>query len=129
MTVIDYFTKPCEACEQVEGGENPPIGSIKNRFVLNEYNTAEEGEKGTVETKRKRVGEIPAIRMNVVDFEDGERKHKVRWIAGVTPFEKLAEDCDEWERKKGSRRKIKDPVVQNMDVRDSSYGKRRLKWR
>jgi len=129
VTALDYFTKPCEACDKVERGENPPVGKIKRRFVLNEYDTLEEGEKGAVKTYRKRVGQVPTIRMNAVTFKDGERRPVVRWVTGVTPFEGLSEDCEDWVGSKGSRRKVKDPVIQNMDVRGSSHGEKDLKWR
>jgi len=129
VTALDYFTKPCEACDKVERGEDPPIGRIKRRFVLNEYDTSEESEKEAVKTYRKRIGQVPTIRMNAVTFEDGERRPVVRWVTGVTPFEDLSEECEDWERKRGARRKTKDPVIQNMDVRGNSHGKKELKWR
>jgi len=53
--------------------------------------------------------------MNTVVFKDGERKPVVRWIAGVTPFQNLSEECEGLGREKGGQE-------ENQRPRDPEYG-------
>lgn len=107
MVVAEYYTKPCSACDEVEG---EVLNRIAMRYHLKRYDIDEDADHRHLEVWRKRTkGEVPALRL-VGD-------ERVVWFKGVESLKALARECAEWVGKSGVAMRLHPPITKFINLK------------